>query len=337
MYRDHTVGVVVPAYNEEALVGRVVETMPEFVDRVYLVDDASTDDTWTEINDAVATAREAEALDDGSIHGAFDERWVPIQHDDNQGVGGAILTGYRRALADDIDATAVMAGDAQMDPDVLPRLLDPVVEGEAEYVKASRLLRREDWTGMPPFRLFGNLMLTGLTRISSGYWRMTDPQNGYTVISQHALTELDLDTLYEDYGFANDLLVRLNAHGMPIADVETPSEFFYEDEEWDSHIDLKTFVPKTSVLLLRNFFWRLRRDGGPGPVRSFLALYAVGAVGVVVALVLLLSSVVAPAGDSLDGSPSLLVAGGLSLLLGFALDLGSNAGLHTRVYAGADE
>jgi glycosyltransferase involved in cell wall biosynthesis len=336
VYRDRTVGVVVPAYNEEGKVSRVVETMPPTVDRIYIVDDASTDDTWSEITDAVAAVR---AREDGEVTAAFDQRWVPIQHEENTGVGGAILTGYQRALEDGVDATAVMAGDAQMDPNVLPRLLDPIVEEEAEYVKASRLLRREDWKGMPPFRLFGNLLLTGLTRISSGYWRMTDPQNGYTVISERALREVDLDTLYEDYGFANDLLVRLNAAGLPIADVETPSEFFYDDEEWDSHIDLKTFVPRTSMLLLRNFLWRLRRDGGAA--RVFLALYAVGVVGVTLAVGTLLSGVVeAGPGDPLDGTGSgageLLLAGIVALLLGLAVDVGSNAGLLTRVYAGDD-
>lgn len=329
MYKDRTVGVVVPAYNEEELVGRVVETMPSYVDRVYLVDDASTDGTWAELTEAVETAR---ARDDGE--GAFEERWVTIRHDENQGVGGAILTGYRRALADDVDATAVMAGDAQMDPDVLPRLLDPVVEGEVEYAKASRLLRREDWTGMPPVRLVGNLVLTLLTQISSGYPEMTDPQNGYTVISQRALRELDLDDLYEDYGFANDLLVKLNAAEMPVADVETSSEFVYGDEEWDSHIDLKTFVPKTSALLLRNFLWRLRNERREATLRPFVLLYVLGVCGVLLVLATLLSTAGLGSGGDADGTRSagLLTASVASGLLGLFRDRRANAGLLTRIY-----
>lgn len=329
MYSDRTVGVVVPAYNEEDLIGRVVETMPSYVDRVYLVDDASTDGTWAELTDAVEAAR---ACDDGE--GTFDERWVPIQHAENQGVGGAILTGYRRALADDIDATAVMAGDSQMDPDVLPRLLDPVVEGEVEYAKASRLLRREDWTGMPPVRLVGNLVLTLLTQISSGYPEMTDPQNGYTVVSQRALRELDLDSLYEDYGFANDLLVKLNAAGMAVADVETSSEFVYGDEEWDSHIDLKTFVPKTSVLLLRNFLWRLKEERGTAAPRPFVLLYALAVGGVLVGLCLLLSTAAGLGSGDADGTRSagIVAASVVSGVLALVRDRRVNTGLLTRIY-----
>jgi glycosyltransferase involved in cell wall biosynthesis len=331
MYKGKTIGVVVPVYNESGLIGRVIDTMPDIVDRIYVVDDGSTDGTWDELTAHIEARREA-----GDPPGALETRWVPIQHEQNSGVGGAILTGYRRALDDDIDAMAVMAGDAQMDPDLLPKMLDPVVDGDVEYAKASRLLRREDWRGMPPFRLFGNLVLTFLTQVASGYWEMTDPQNGYTVISKRALREIDLDSLYQDYGFANDLLVKLNAADMPIADVETPSVY---DEE-DSHIDLKTFIPKTSMLLLRNFLWRLRRKHLSTDRQPFVALYALGVSGVLlVGLVALLTAAGVSTDNTIDPADSvvMLVGSVLAVLFAMVRDRSANGGLLTRIYSDAEE
>ncbi|MFP8956775.1 glycosyltransferase family 2 protein [Natrialbaceae archaeon A-CW3] len=262
MYRDHSIGVVVPAYNEEGFVGDVIETMPEYVDRVYVIDDASTDGTWNEIKHFAQRANRtrqmirpqepASTSTDGGV--AFDRQVVPIQHETNRGVGGAIKTGYTRALADDIDITAVMGGDGQMDPELLPRFLDPIAEGEADYAKGNRLLYKEYRRGMSPWRFFGNSILTFLTKIASGYWKMMDPQNGYTAISNHALENVGIGDMYEYYGYCNDLLVKLNAKGMRIADVAMPAH--YGDEESD--IEYPTYIRKVSGMLLRNFLWRLK-------------------------------------------------------------------------------
>ncbi len=270
MYRDHTVGVVVPAYNEEGFVGEVIDTMPEYVDRVYVVDDQSTDGTWDEINrhaekaNAEATAvhhdREtvtsdeepALAADGGDL--AFDRRVVPVLHEENLGVGGAIKTGYKRALEDEIDITAVMGGDGQMDPDILYKFLDPIVEDEADYTKGNRLIYKEYREGMSKWRFFGNSILTLLTKIASGYWKTMDPQNGYAAISYYALDNVGIDSMYEYYGYCNDLLVKLNAKGMRVADVAMPA--VYGDEE--SSIKYSTYIRKVSVMLLQNFMWRLK-------------------------------------------------------------------------------
>lgn len=256
MYRDHTVGVVVTAYNEEGLVGNVLDCMPSFVDRVYAVDDCSTDGTWNEITQRAAGPRADTVsfpLPDGGR--SADGVVVPIRHERNQGVGGAIKTGFRQALEDRIDIVAVMDGDGQMDPTQLPRLLDPIVDGKAAYAKGNRLTKISHFGGMSPLRIIGNIMLTVLTRIASGYWRMSDPQNGYNAIAGPTLERLSLSTLYGGYGFRNDILVRLNVHGTTIADVSMPA--LYGEEE--SGIRYSTFIPRMSGLLLRRFFWRLWR------------------------------------------------------------------------------
>ena len=289
MYRNHSIAVVVPAYNEAGFVGRVVETVPRWVDRIYVVDDASTDGTWAEIRACVSTdwagTRRTETKDgdtvlasssavaDGGTIG--DSRIVAIRHAENRGVGAAITSGYRHAVADEVDVTAVMAGDGQMDPAELDRLLDPIVEGEADYAKGNRLANPAYTDGMSRFRLLGNHTLAILTKIATGYWTLHDPQNGYTAISHEALEAVDLDSRYEGYGFANDLLVALNTQELCVADVAMPA--VYGEER--SHITYRTFVPGLSWLLLRGFSRRLavryvRRDFHP-----VAPLYLLGSVG----------------------------------------------------------
>ena len=252
MYREHVVGVVVPAYNEAGFVGQTIDTVPDYVDRVYVVDDASTDGTRTEI------AEHAEAANRFVLPEApgFDVRVVPIRHQENRGVGGAIKTGYLHAREDGIDVTAVMGGDNQMNPAELHRYLDPIVAGEADYVKGSRFLRPEDAADMPRFRLLGNLLLSYLTKVASGYWAVLDPQNGYTAISLAALRRTDVEGMYEYYGYCNDLLVKLNVEDLRVADVPRSSSFAYDDG-WKSHIDYGEYVPRVSTMLARNFFARL--------------------------------------------------------------------------------
>ncbi|MFB6164380.1 MAG: glycosyltransferase family 2 protein [Haloarculaceae archaeon] len=285
MYRGKTVAVVVPAYNEEGLVGSVIQSIPEFVDRIYAVDDCSTDGTWEEIlgcvrpEDAEAGAA-ADATEAGSTAATADgghatPRVVPVRHEENSGVGAAIKTGYRRARAEEMDVTAVVNGDGQMDPSILERFVEPVAEGQADYAKGDRLRSRELHADMSAWRLTGNVLLTFLTKIASGYWGMNDPQNGYTAISLSALERLDLERLYDDYGFLNDLLVALNARDCRVADV--PMTAVYGDEE--SGIAYSSFVPRLSALLLRDFCWRLKVKYFVLDFHPLVLFYLLGAVG----------------------------------------------------------
>jgi glycosyltransferase involved in cell wall biosynthesis len=289
---DTRVGVVVPAYDEAAFVGEVVDSIPAAVERIYAVDDGSSDGTWDEIRAragvVVTAARPDAASEERPVEGG-QARVVGVRHDTNYGRGAAVVSGYRRALADGLDVVAVLDGDGQMDPAILDRIVEPVVTGEADYAKGTRLTSPEDWRGMSGWRLFGNLLLTGLTRVSSGYWQMTDPQNGYTAISAAALEAVDFERLYAGYGFLNDLLTELNVAGMRVANV--PMRAVYGAEE--SGIAYRSFVPSVSLLLLQNFLWRLWADDRSVPGYAVVGLYALGGVGLLAGSVAVGASVLA--------------------------------------------
>jgi glycosyltransferase involved in cell wall biosynthesis len=237
MLEGKRVAVVVPAHDEEQLIVATLQGIPGFVDRVYVVDDCSSD----------ATAERARSIDD--------DRVEVIAHDRNRGVGAAIVTGYKRALADRIEATAVMAGDNQMDPDELEGLSLPVVRGELDYAKANRLFTGSAWNLIPRNRYLGNAMLSLLTKIASGYWHVADSQAGYTVLSLRVLQLLDLDRIYTSYGFPNDMLVHLNVWNARVRDF--PSRPIYGVGE-RSGIKIRRVVPRISWLLWKGFFWRMR-------------------------------------------------------------------------------
>ncbi len=239
MYRDKSVCVVVPAYNEETQVGRVIETMPAFVDKIVVVDDASRDNTAAVVRKYQKTER----------------RIRLIVHEKNQGVGGAIASGYKWARDNEYDMAAVMAGDGQMPPEELPSLLDPVVEDRADYTKGNRLFTGEAYEKIPRVRYFGNAFLSLLTKIASGYWHVADFQSGYTVINRWALRIIDWDRMYKRFGQPNDLLVRLNVYSFRVVDV--PIKPIYNVGE-KSKINIFAVVFTISWLLLKLFLWRMK-------------------------------------------------------------------------------
>lgn len=235
MYRGLTVAVVVPAHNEERLIARTVSTMPPLVDHIIVVDDASSD----------GTVEAAKAVGDS--------RAEVISLLENQGVGGAILTGHQHALLLQADVSVVMAGDAQMDPDYLPALLDPIASGEAQFTKGNRFSGRGSFAGMPKHRVVGNIALSFFTKAASGYWNLFDPLNGYTAISRVALERLDLSQIARRYEFENDLLIHLNIQRVRAADVAIPAR--YGDEV--SGINLRTQAPRALAHLARGFWGRI--------------------------------------------------------------------------------
>jgi glycosyltransferase involved in cell wall biosynthesis len=275
MYKGKSIGVVVTAYNEDAFVGRVIETVPDYVDRIYAVDDASPDGCWEVIRRVADRINERTEPELTIADGGDGRRVVPIRHEENRGYGGAVKTGYERAAADGLDVIAVLNGDGQMDPEILDRIIDPVATGEADYAKGNRLLSADDRSSMSTFRFVGNAMLTGLSKFASGYWTISDPQNGYTAISRDAVEAIDLEAITDEYGFLNHLLTHLNVEGFRVADV--PMTAVYGDEE--SSIGYSSFIQYVSMLLLRSFLWRLKRQYVVREFNPAVVFYGAGVTG----------------------------------------------------------
>lgn len=262
MYKNHKIGVVVPAYNEETQIGKVISTMPDYIDKIIIVDDCSKDKTSEVVKE----------------HDKGGNRVVLIKHKENQGVGGAIATGYKWARDNDIDLATVMAGDAQMDPRDLPNLLDPVIEDKCDYSKANRLASGEAYKKIPKIRYFGNSILSLLTKIASGYWHVADSQTGYTVINKKALKAIDWDKMFKRYGQPNDLLVKLNVHNFRVMDV--PQEPVYHVGE-KSGIKVRKVIFSIGWLLVTLFFWRLKEKYIIRDFHPLIFFYAFGFFGLI--------------------------------------------------------
>jgi glycosyltransferase involved in cell wall biosynthesis len=255
MLEGKTVAVVMPAYDEEGLVATTIRGVPGFVDRIFVVDDASGDGT-------AAAAR-----------AAGDPRVEVIVHEQNAGVGAAIVTGYQRAVAQGVDVTCVMAADNQMDAADLEKIALPVARGEVDYAKANRLISGEAWQVIPRSRYLGNAVLSFLTKIASGYWHVADSQSGYTAASREILEQLDLDRIYRGYGFPNDMLVHLNVWNARVRDI--PSRPVYNVGE-TSGIKIRKVVPRISWLLIKGFFWRMREKYVIRDFHPLVFFYALG-------------------------------------------------------------
>lgn len=239
MYKKKTIAVVIPAYNEEKLIGQVITTMPAYVDKMVIVDDASSDKTHQ-------IAQEYQKKDP--------QRIIIICHEKKKGVGGAIADGYKWCRDHDFDLAAVMAGDAQMDPNDLEHLLNPMADDEADYAKGNRLFTGDAWNKIPKIRYVGNSFLSLFTKIASGYWSIADSQCGYTVINKRALHTINWKMMYPTYGQPNDLLVRLNIYNFRVVDV--PVRPVYNIGE-KSGIRPILIIPKMLWLVTRLFYYRM--------------------------------------------------------------------------------
>ena len=265
MLEDRRVAVVVPAHDEEKLVATTLAGIPDFVDRIYVVDDGSRDAT-------VERAR-----------GVGDPRVDVIVHERNRGVGAAIVSGYKRALAEGMDVACVMAADNQMDPRDLESLAVPVARGEVDYAKANRLVSGEAWDLIPRTRYLGNAVLSLLTKVASGYWHVADSQSGYTVVSREMLELLDLDHIYTNYGFPNDMLVHLNVWNARVRDF--PSRPIYGVGE-RSNMRYRHVVPRIAWLLVRGFFWRLWEKYVKRDFHPLVFFYVMGFIATVAGVLL---------------------------------------------------
>jgi glycosyltransferase involved in cell wall biosynthesis len=314
MYRDKTVAVIIPAYNEERLIGTVLKAIPPFVDHIVVVDDASNDRTQELVR----------------AHQEEDARIIALGHPKNEGVGGAIATGYKWARDHEISISVVMAGDAQMDPGDLPKLLDPIVDGKVDYSKGNRLFTGKAWKIIPKNRYLGNAVLSFLTKIASGYWHVADSQCGYSAVTLEVLKTINLESIYKRYGMPNDLLAKLNVYQFKVTDV--PVNPIYGIGE-RSGIRIYKVVFTLSFLLLRLFLWRLKekyviRDFHP-LVLFYLMGFVLTPIGIIFGFYLLiLRFFVGPVTATSALFAAFFAISGLqSLFFAMWFDMESNKGL----------
>lgn len=242
MYRDKKIALVIPAYNEEKLIKPTLENIPKIIDMVYVVDDVSPD------NQAEVIKKCQEK----------DKRIILIRHKKNTGPGGAIISGYKRAYKDLADIVTVVGGDFQMPLHEVERLLDPIIENRCDYSKGNRFLpsqAKDTLEKMPKTRLFGNWIITLLTKISSGYYKIMDVVDGFTAISRTAISVIDWDKAWKGYGYPMDFLVRMNAYGFKTVDI--PRTAIYLKGERQSQIKGFKYALKVSPMLIKDFFWRI--------------------------------------------------------------------------------
>jgi glycosyltransferase involved in cell wall biosynthesis len=286
MLNNKTVVVVVPAYNEESQIGIVIQTMPDFVDRIIVINDMSSDKTEEIVRNFIISdhnhtplelkakvitktfhndaeiwlqefnKKELEYFPKSEVVNKNPEkdRIILINNLVNSGVGGCIARGYKWCKDNQIDCIAVMAGDAQMDPDELESVCQPIVNEGVDYVKGNRLIHGSAGFYIPKTRFIGNSVLSILTKMASGYWRISDTQTGYTAISLKALNSIRLYDIYKRYGMPNDMLVKLNIAYCTIREI--PIKPVYRIGE-KSKMKLFKTIPKISFLLFRSFFKRL--------------------------------------------------------------------------------
>lgn len=315
MIAGKKITVAVPAYNEERLLARTLESIPALVDRVIVVDDASSDDTPQ------------------ILEGNQDPRLDVIRHDKNEGVGAAIATAYKRFLETETDICVVMGGDAQMDPDDLVHLVAPVRDGRADYAKGNRLHGRDVRHVMPRQRFLGNILFTLMTKWASGYWHVVDSQCGYTAVTREMIRNVDLDGIYKRYGFPNDLLIRLNVARARVCDV--PVRAIYGQEV--SGIRPLATIPRIAFLLVRGFWWRMWNRYVLRDFHPLVLLYGLGffvsTVGLAGGLWILVlrwgfSSVPTPATTMLV--VLCVIIGFLSLMFAMMFDMIHNSELRVR-------
>ncbi len=237
MLKKKKIGVVVPAYNEELLIEKTLTTMPSYVDRIIVVDDYSKDKTNLIIKKLIQK----------------NKKIVLVTHEKNKGLGQSLITGYLKSLELNLDITAVMAGDAQMDPNDLKKVVNPILEGRVDYVKGNRLLEKDCIDKMPKYRFIGNSFLTLLTKFATGYWNIIDPQCGYTAISKKALSTINIKEMVKGYGYNADILNMLNLSNFKVKDVSVKPVYGKEK----SGIKLCKYIPKVSMLLTKLYWKRM--------------------------------------------------------------------------------
>ncbi len=288
------IAVVIPSYRVKPFLKDVVLTLPEYVNDVIVVDDKCPDESYKVV----------EGMEKVHI----------VRHEVNQGVGGAMVSGYKKALELEADIVVKVDGDGQMDPNLMLPLLKPLIENRADYTKGNRFRDAEALKSMPSVRLFGNSVLSFLVKTASGYWTIMDPTNGYTAIYRFALQDLPLDSLDKRYFFESDMLINLNIVGAVTKDVSMPAQ--YGDEE--SSLSIKKVLMDFPMKLLKGFIKRIKLE-------YFIYNFNAGSLYLAIGLPLLLLGIIHGITASDNGSElatALPVILGIQFLLQFlSLDM----------------
>ncbi len=362
MLNNRTIAVVVPAYNEEKQIGMVIETMPDFVDRIIIVNDYSKDGTadivlsYQDKFEKKSIKKEPKKNIIESIYSKADkliEEWnrkeidyfVPseiICQDENErivlinllknaGVGSAIARGYKWAKDAEIDCTAVMAGDGQMDPAELEDICLPVINDGIDYVKGNRLIHKSAKALIPRTRFFGNSILSILTKIASGYWHISDTQTGYTAISLNALNLLELYKIYPRYGMPNDMLVKLNIANCTLKELTIKPVYNIGEQ---SKMKIFIVIPKISCLLIKSFFKRIWKKYFLRSFHPMFILYHFGIILIIVSIPFGLKILI-KIFNGIDANPVtvlafifLFISGFQSLLFAMWMDIQDNERLN---------
>jgi len=235
MESNKKIAVVIPCYKVTKQIKKVLSSIPDFVDSIIIVDDACPDNSG---NIAMEIERQNMYL---------------IKHEKNRGVGGAVISGFKKALALKCDIIIKLDGDGQMDPNNIPSLIQPILDNRADYTKGNRFNDFEALKSMPKIRLFGNSILSFITKAASGYWNIMDPTNGYCAISQHSLSKLNLDKIDNRYFFETDMLINLSLINMVVEDV--PLSAIYGDET--SNMNIKKILLNFPVKILKGLAKRI--------------------------------------------------------------------------------
>jgi len=236
MYKRKKICQVIAAFNEEEHISGVVQEVPKFVDLIVAVDDCSTDGTHS------------------ILKKIKDPRLLIVRHNVNQGVGGTVVSGHKVAIAKGMDITVATPGDGQTDPKYMPALLDAIIDEGYDYAKGNRFSSLGTLKGMPPLRILGSALLIFPNAFASGYWNLMDPMHGYTALKVSTLKKLDLDKIGKRYEFENDMLIKLNIIGARVKEVPIPARYGTEK----SKIRLASYIPDTSLFLLKGFFYRIK-------------------------------------------------------------------------------
>lgn len=233
----HTIAVIIPAYKCADQITEAITTIPGWVSHIVVVDDCSPDD----LSDRVRV------IDDARVH--------LIRHELNMGVGGAFTTGCHKAVELGADILVKMDGDGQMDPAQIHKLIKPLTEGKADYAKGNRFWDLKELRAMPGIRVFGNMILSFLLKMASGYWNLFDPTNGYIALTSYMFNNINLDKVDRRYFFESSMLIQAGIQRFVVEDVPMPANYGTETSSLSILRSIFTFPPRLAYGVFRRFLW----------------------------------------------------------------------------------